>query len=464
LSAKAERRFQPPISATEKHLTVIGAGPKAVALAAKHHVLGRNGLPIPELAVYEQSNLAAHWAGDDGYTSGDLQLGTPPEKDVGFPYLSKETGVPTRDKKINAEMLDFSWAAFNIQDENRNFAEWIDRGRPNPPHRVWAAYLRWVGERVQMPLRRGALTTIGIDDSRWRLGFDSGEEVLTDGLVMTGPGPPQERIPVSGCHENVFDGKSYWSEECSGRVRACAEVGGRAAVIGSGETAAAIVVHLAECSPQFEIDVISRDGIVYTRGESFEENRLFSDPAAWESFPREVRKKFVGRTDHGVFSVANKTILNNREHVATLAGSVAAINSADGRSIRLDLDQPRLGKTSLGPYQLVVDATGFDRCWFLKLMDGDSQGRLADALGVMTATAPACVPEIDTSRRILSKDDRRLEASIGADMAVAGLYPRLHLPIFAGIEQGPGFPALGCLGTLSDRILRPYWQPDDSGA
>ena len=48
--------------------------------------------------------------------------------------------------------------------------------------------------------------------------------------------------------------------------------------------------------------------------------------------------------------------------------------------------------------------------------------------------------------------DRRIEV----DLSVAGLSPPLHLPVLAGLAQGPGFPNLSCLGLLSDRILRRY--------
>ena len=40
--------------------------------------------------------------------------------------------------------------------------------------------------------------------------------------------------------------------------------------------------------------------------------------------------------------------------------------------------------------------------------------------------------------------------------AVADLRPPLHLPVVAGLAQGPGFPNLSCLGLLADRILTPY--------
>jgi mycobactin lysine-N-oxygenase len=45
------------------------------------------------------------------------------------------------------------------------------------------------------------------------------------------------------------------------------------------------------------------------------------------------------------------------------------------------------------------------------------------------------------------------------DLSVAGLSPPLHLPVLAGLAQGPGFPNLSCLGLLSDRILRRYVIP-----
>jgi mycobactin lysine-N-oxygenase len=39
---------------------------------------------------------------------------------------------------------------------------------------------------------------------------------------------------------------------------------------------------------------------------------------------------------------------------------------------------------------------------------------------------------------------------------VSGLEPPLHLPVMAGLAQGPGFPNLSCLGLLSDRVLHRY--------
>jgi mycobactin lysine-N-oxygenase len=49
-----------------------------------------------------------------------------------------------------------------------------------------------------------------------------------------------------------------------------------------------------------------------------------------------------------------------------------------------------------------------------------------------------------------------LERRIDVDLSIAGLAPPLHVPVIAGLAQGPGFPNLSCLGLLSDRILRRY--------
>jgi len=85
----------------------------------------------------------------------------------------------------------------------------------------------------------------------------------------------------------------------------------------------------------------------------------------------------------------------------------------------------------------VVVAIGFQSHWFEGLLGERARGRLADALA-----------------------GAELERRIEADLSVAGLRPPLHLPVVAGLAQGPGFPNLSCLGLLSDRVLRRYVATD----
>jgi mycobactin lysine-N-oxygenase len=425
---------------TRRHLTVIGAGPKAVALAAKRHVLQDLGLEVPDLAVFDREGIAANWAGDHGYTNGHLRLGTAPEKDVGFPYASDRYD-PVQNREVNQAMLNYSWLVHKVTERSGSYAEWIDRGRPMPAHRQWARYLEWVAGLVKLSVQPGELAAIELAEGRWRVAFDGGETVETDGLVITSPGPPKEKIERRGAAAHaVLNGKDYWAPAGQARVRDLARATSRVCVIGSGETAAAIVVHLAKELRHPTIEVISRDGVIFTRGESFEENRLFSDPRDWEGFDAEVREKFVGRTDRGVFSATCKAAIDDCEFIETIGGAAKSIDLEDEK-LWVETSRGRCG-----PYDLVVDATGFRRDWFLEKMDEAALHALEIALPqIETAAAKEGSP----AKRL----EERLELAIDWGLEVRGLEPMLHLPMFAALEQGPGFPSLGCLGILSDRIL-----------
>ena len=67
-------------------LAVVGAGPKGIAIAAKARALATAGLDPPRVLLIDRGPVAGNWTGQQGYTNGLLPLGTPPEKDVGFPY------------------------------------------------------------------------------------------------------------------------------------------------------------------------------------------------------------------------------------------------------------------------------------------------------------------------------------------------------------------------------------------
>jgi hypothetical protein len=44
------------------------------------------GLDVPRVVLLDRSAVAGNWSGQQGYMSGLLPLGRPPEKDVCFPY------------------------------------------------------------------------------------------------------------------------------------------------------------------------------------------------------------------------------------------------------------------------------------------------------------------------------------------------------------------------------------------
>lgn len=440
-------------------LAVIGAGPKGVAIAAKRSVLKRLGIKVPELIVIDPRSVGGHWTGEHGYTDGLQDLGTPPDKDVGFPYASETWEDLSED--VDEAMLGLSWQAFHVigRRAHRGYAAWVDRTKPQPTHRHWAEYLQWVAKRISLEPRLARLSSIAVEDGRWQLGLDNDDSLAADGLVITGPGPPRRRIPVEGGDDWVFDGHQFWlpdtQEQIGQLVARARQTPITACVIGSGETAAAIVVQLARTLPHVStIHVMSRQGVTYTRGESFDENQLYSNPEAWRDLPAQVRQEFVYRTDRGVFSVTSKQVLNHSPWVTTKRGSVQKIRAVQ-QTLRLELAE---AETSIG-YDLVVDATGFHEDWFVDLMSSEARAALDDALPSEEEDPSGFLSVI--TKRLPSFGEKeissaRLAAAIGEDLAVEGLQPKLHLPMLAAMRQGPGFPNLSCLGLLSDRILEPH--------
>jgi mycobactin lysine-N-oxygenase len=146
-------------------LAVLGAGVKAVAVAAKAAVLAEMGIDVPEVIAVERTGVGANWQASGGWTDGAQRLGTSPEKDVGFPYRSSL--VPRRNAELDERMTHYSWQSYLIA--TGQFAQWIDRGRPAPEHRRWSEYLRWVAEQIDMSVVRGEVERLSVDGRRWAL-------------------------------------------------------------------------------------------------------------------------------------------------------------------------------------------------------------------------------------------------------------------------------------------------------
>ena len=130
---------------------IIGAGAKAVAVAAKAAVLREMGVEVADVVAIERSGVAANWQAGGGWTDGRQRLGASPEKDVGFPYRSNL--VPGRNTELDEQMMRFSWQSYLVATDQ--FVGWIDRGRPAPTHDTWAGYLRWVADVVDLKVVRG---------------------------------------------------------------------------------------------------------------------------------------------------------------------------------------------------------------------------------------------------------------------------------------------------------------------
>lgn len=404
-------------------LAIVGAGAKAVAVAAKAAVLREMGVAVPDIVAVESTEVAANWRCGGGWTDGRQRLGTSPEKDVGFPYRS--TLMPGRNAEVDERMMRFSWQSYLIA--NSQFVGWIDRGRPAPAHDSWAQYLCWVADVVGLKVVRGEVVKISADDSHWVL-HTRESSVAAERLMITGPGQP-ERTMLSG-DSRVLSIAQFW-ERASGHDRIVAD---NVAVIGGGETAASMLNELFHHRVS-AITAISPQATLFTRGEGFFENSLFSDPEGWTSLSLAERRNCIARTDRGVFSARVQESLLADERIKHLRGRVSRVADRDNR-IWITLSTDRRGEPleTLHSFDLVIDGSGADPLWFLSLLDESAVDLLEVGLG-----SPLT--------------GQKLEESIDHDLAVAGITPKLVLPNLSGINAGPGFPNLSCLGLLSDRVL-----------
>ena len=408
-------------------LAVVGAGAKAVAVAAKAAELRDMGVEVPDVVAIERTGVAANWQADGGWTDGQHRLGTSPEKDVGFPYRSSL--VPRRNAELDERMTRHSWQSYLIA--TGQFAEWVDRGRPAPTHRRWSQYLRWVAGNVAMTVVSGEVQRITVDSQadrqRWALHTPQ-RTVLADGVMITGPGQPERSI-LPG-NPRVLSIAQFWHRAAQHEVISAERV----AVIGGGETAASMLNELFRHRVS-TITVIAPQVTLFTRGEGYFENTLFSDPTGWTNLTMAERRDAMARTDRGVFSARVQDALLADDRIRHLRGRVAHAVAREGQ-IRLTLSTTSGGEaleTAHG-FDLVIDGSGADAMWFVPLLGQDALDLLELGLGGPLSA-------------------ELLQMSMGDDLAVEHVAPKLFLPGLSWLTQGPGFPNLSCLGLLSDRIL-----------
>ncbi|MGE0526337.1 MAG: SidA/IucD/PvdA family monooxygenase [Bdellovibrionales bacterium] len=423
-------------------LTVVGAGPKALAIAAKAYVLRELGFSVPQIKILEKTGIAANWKPGTGFTNGRLRLGTSPEKDVGFPYCSSCWGDDFN-ARIDRGMAQFSWRNYLV--EKRRYASWIDRGRPQPEHRIWAEYLEWVFSQL-----RGASDLVEYieadcdqieltGDRSWlvsgKRSNGSRVEFEANGLVLTGPGEIKNPKGIPN-DPRVLDVRSFWS-----RLPELAQAGRETyvAVIGNGETAASTAVVIGRLEAPLRIDVIAPVAMSYSRGESYVENHMYTDPfkGNWHELTYSDRRNFIERTDRGVFSIAAKKELDQMDHIDIIPGWFRRVQVNSANQLVVELEYGK--NTEHRVYDYVVLSIGFDPLQFLT-----------------ACTTQSMKVKILERARLPSWSVADFEESIAEDLALENLNPKLHVPMLAALKQGPGFPNLSCLGRLSDQILLSY--------
>jgi mycobactin lysine-N-oxygenase len=471
-------------------LIIVGAGAKAAAIATKVHVINSLGLGPLSVTIVEAVEPAASWTGRNGMTSGEEPLAIPPIKDVGFPYESSRDLGEMGDA-VDHAMLAFTWQQYMIG--KRQYARWINANAPAVQHRDYGHYLAWVMGRATNGVThvRGRVTQIALvdadgapppggsrngamaSDSGWVRGDggrphgdseqagdggepgaaphwvvdvseSSGSRRYTCGaLALTGPGVHRLLPHDPDAAPRIFHCDSRRSEFTRIPAQEPVEIG----IVGGGESALSAVAFLRIFRPEAQLTVYTT-GLPLSRGESFLENRVFSNPdeVQWSALDLASRRDFVKHCDRGVFdagSLALRAYDDNCKFVLGRVVRVAAASPQDG--LNLQFTSAELEHSARHDY--VVNCTGFDL--------------LEQLRGLFPMAARA---EIERQVGRLWDAPADSEVPIGRQLELRGMEPRLHIPGLAGLSQGPGFANLGCLGLLANRVLAPLLTEVDVGA
>jgi mycobactin lysine-N-oxygenase len=423
---------------TATDLLVVGAGAKAAGIATKVHVLNSLGLGPISLKVVEGTEPAASWLGRNGMTSGEEPLAVTPIKDIGFPYQSHyEFGEAG--EAIDAGTMAFSWQQYLIGQ--RRYARWIDAGSPSVRHRDYGAYLTWVLARATEGVTHvhGRVAAIGLseDGSRWQVEVEEPERSSQHhggALVLTGPGT-HRAFP----HEPAIAGRVF---HCDSRRSEFANLpedrDSDVAVVGGGESALSCVMFLRGFRPRARCTVYT-PMLPMSRGESFLENRVFSNPdeVEWGALDLQTRRDFVKHSDRGVFDPPSLAAIAYDDRARFVTGRVTDVGAAaSGEGVRLQYEAPDGAAT--GEHEYVVNCTGFDLLAQLRnLFPEELRARVESQAGPLWERPAGS------------------EIPIGRALELEGMTPRLHIPGLGGLSQGPGFANLGALGLLSNRVLQP---------
>jgi mycobactin lysine-N-oxygenase len=427
--------------ANTPRVAVIGGGAKGVALAAKATTLNNReaGPPPIELIIFEQYEVGANWSGRHGYTDGTQFLCTPAEKDLGFPYIPGHFGAGVQ----AAFKARFSWDTYKVSlsDPVGRYESWVNRGARPATHGEFAEYLQWVVNRCGAHVEVAKVEHLESLNNQWKITYlnRDGEHVtargMFDAVVVTGPGECRPQLARPRGDARIYDGITFWQH--LGRIRTELQVEDpdrHIIVIGGGGTGAAIIAWFARNSfGRRSIKLIADQATLFSRGDSVFENRLFTDPDTWRRLSPTNRKHFFNRLTRGV--VWNSVM----EDLTDATG----LELLDNRAVGITVDKYGelyvstnnwQGDTFRYPASLVVDASGFDPWWFLRLLDDwGSPGAYSDQLRT----------------RLIDGMDETLAFTDG------WAHPPLHAPFLAS-QVGPGFGTLLCLGDMADRVLGRY--------
>jgi mycobactin lysine-N-oxygenase len=286
----------------------------------------------------------------------------------------------------------------------------------------------------------GRVTQVSLDERRQRWLVDVAEPAgssrhVAGALVLTGPGIHRSFPHEPGVAERVFHCDSRRDEF----ARLPSGEGCDVAVVGGGESALSCVMFLRGFRPRSRFTVYT-PMLPMSRGESFLENRVFSNPdeVEWGSLDLRTRRDFVKHSDRGVFDPPSLAAIAYDDRCRFVTGRVSDVAAArGGAGVRVEYESPE-GQGGR-EHDYVVNCTGFD------------------LLAQLRTLFPAAVrATIEARVGQLWEAPAGTEVPIGRHLELKGMDPRLQIPGLAGLSQGPGFANLGALGLLSNRVLQPF--------
>lgn len=424
-----------------KKIAIIGAGPKAAAIAARAAALRAvvgDPATVPDLVIFEKDAIGAAWSGHGNFSSGFLELCTPGEKDVGFPYHEAEIRRGEK-RALGREIFGrFSWQAYCVA--NDRYAEWIDRGRRHPTHAQWSNYLGWVFAEADLDPVIASVAAVRPKAGRWQVEYvEAGKVKLmaVDAVVVTGTGTPR-RVPHGPGvpPDRLLDAESFWPNRDSLKLGPDSTI----AVVGDGGGAGAIIGWLCDRYAERD-DVAIRSicpaGTLFPRGDGYAERRWFSDPSEWADLAMHDRENILKRTEAGVVSSRNKERIDRSPNLGFVRGhAVSAAWDGDELSIAINYNRDPAPPVRA---DYLVSAIGFESWDILRIVDDPGVHALLDPSGRAT------------------RERARAEFLPNLEMPpVAGLPAGLHVPALADLAQGPGMGNLGCLGLMAAAILDHY--------
>ncbi len=423
--------------AAESDLLVVGAGAKAAGIATKVHAFNSLGLGPISLRIVEGTEVAASWKGRNGMTSGEEPLAVTPIKDVGFPYQSfREFGEAG--EAIDEQAMRFSWQRYMVA--RRRYARWIDAGSPSVRHRDYGEYLTWVLSRAVEGVDHigGQVTSVSLEDGeRWAVEVEEADgrsRYAARTLVLTGPG-----VHRAFPHETAISSRVF---HCDSRRNEFAQLPEESecdvAIVGGGESALSCTMFLRGFRPRSRFTIYT-PMLPLSRGESFLENRVFSNPdeVEWTALDQTTRRDFVKHSDRGVFDPPSLAAIAYDDRCRFVTGRVTDVSAArGGAGVRLRHESPE--GIADPEHDYVVNCTGFDLLAQLRnLFDAETRAEIEGQVGQLW-DRPAGT-----------------EVPIGRHLELKDMHPRLQIPGLAGLSQGPGFANLGALGLLANRVLQP---------